>query len=154
MGAGGDMSAQSLHGIAPPRGRGVGRNRKLFADLLESQVAPDLQDHDLALLVGEKLERIGERGEARRLAMRVVPNLPRALASDFDVRVLIPGYRQVLEKHGPIPVVARLEGVGDVPDMLSRVAALKPGETAVILLQRNGQSMEVRVTPGTRPVRR
>ena len=46
------------------------------------------------------------------------------------------------------------QGVGDVPDMLSRVAALKPGETAVILLQRNGQSMEVRVTPGTRPVRR
>ena len=46
------------------------------------------------------------------------------------------------------------QGVGDVPDMLSRVAALKPGETAVILLQRHGQSMEVRVTPGTRPVRR
>jgi Do/DeqQ family serine protease len=46
------------------------------------------------------------------------------------------------------------QGVGDVPNMLSRVAALKPGETAVILLQRNGQSMEVRVTPGTRPVRR
>jgi serine protease DegQ len=46
------------------------------------------------------------------------------------------------------------QGVGDVPDMLSRVAALKPGETAVILLQRHGQAMEVRVTPGTRPVRR
>jgi Do/DeqQ family serine protease len=46
------------------------------------------------------------------------------------------------------------QGVGDVPDMLSRVAALKPGETAVILLQRHGQAMEVQVTPGTRPVRR
>ncbi len=41
--------------------------------------------------------------------------LPRALRRLCDVRVLIPGYRQVLEKHGPIPVVARLEGVGDVP---------------------------------------
>jgi Do/DeqQ family serine protease len=45
------------------------------------------------------------------------------------------------------------QGVGDVPDMLSRVAALKPGETAVILLQRHGEVKEVRVTPGTRPVR-
>jgi serine protease DegQ len=46
------------------------------------------------------------------------------------------------------------QGVGDVPDMLSRVAELKPGETAVIALQRHGQAMELRVTPGTRPVRR
>ena len=44
--------------------------------------------------------------------------------------------------------------VGDVPDMLSRVAALQPGEVATLLLQRNGKQMELRVTPGTRPVRR
>ena len=46
------------------------------------------------------------------------------------------------------------QGVGDVPEMLSRVAALKPGEAAVVLLQRNGKTLEMRVTPGTRPVRR
>ena len=46
------------------------------------------------------------------------------------------------------------QGVGDVPDMLSRVAALKPGEPAVISLLRSGQPLELRVTPGTRPVRR
>ena len=44
--------------------------------------------------------------------------------------------------------------VGDVPEMLSRVAALQPGEVATLLLQRNGKQMELRVTPGTRPVRR
>ncbi len=41
--------------------------------------------------------------------------LPRALRGLCDVRVLIPGYRQVLEKHGPIPVVGRLEGLGEIP---------------------------------------
>jgi Do/DeqQ family serine protease len=44
--------------------------------------------------------------------------------------------------------------VGDVPEMLSRVAALQPGEVATLLLQRNGKQIELRVTPGTRPVRR
>ncbi len=46
------------------------------------------------------------------------------------------------------------QGVDDVPDMLSRVAALTPGESAMVLLQRNGKEMQVRVTPGTRPTRR
>ena len=45
------------------------------------------------------------------------------------------------------------QAVADVPEMLSRVAALKPGETAPILLQRNGKSMAVNVTLGTRPSR-
>ena len=46
------------------------------------------------------------------------------------------------------------QGVADVPEMLSRVAALQPGEAATVLLQRNGKNIELRVTPGTRPVRR
>jgi starch synthase len=41
--------------------------------------------------------------------------LPRALRTLCDVRVLIPGYRQVLDKHGPIDVVGRLEGDGEIP---------------------------------------
>ena len=45
------------------------------------------------------------------------------------------------------------EVVSDVPEMLTRVAALKPGETASLSVQRNGKLMEIRVTPGTRPVR-
>jgi S1-C subfamily serine protease len=46
------------------------------------------------------------------------------------------------------------QGVSDVPEMLSRVAALQPGEAATVLLQRNGKNIELRVTPGTRPVGR
>jgi serine protease DegQ len=55
---------------------------------------------------------------------------------------------------GDLIVKVAGHGVGDVPEMLSRVAALKPGEDAVILLQRNGKTLDVHVTPGTRPVRR
>ncbi|MGU3538214.1 glycogen synthase GlgA [Methylobacterium sp. A54F] len=41
--------------------------------------------------------------------------LPRALRRHYDVRVLIPGYRQVREAHPDIPVVGRLEGFAGVP---------------------------------------
>ena len=45
------------------------------------------------------------------------------------------------------------EVVSDVPEMLTRVAALKPGEPASLAVQRNGKLMEIRVRPGTRPIR-
>jgi S1-C subfamily serine protease len=45
------------------------------------------------------------------------------------------------------------QGVADVPEMLSGVAALKPGEAANLLVLRNGKTLELRVTPGTRPSR-
>src|SRR5262245_9281689 len=38
----------------------------------------------------------------------VSATLPRALKSRCDVRVLIPGYRQVLQSCGSLPVVGRL----------------------------------------------
>ena len=41
--------------------------------------------------------------------------LPRALRRHYDVRVLIPGYRQVIDAYPSIPVVARLEGFAGVP---------------------------------------
>ncbi|MDR7037099.1 MULTISPECIES: glycogen synthase GlgA [Methylobacterium] len=41
--------------------------------------------------------------------------LPRALRNNFDVRVLIPGYRQVVDAFTEIPVVARLEAQAAVP---------------------------------------
>ena len=43
--------------------------------------------------------------------------------------------------------------VADVPEMLTRVAALKPGDAASLSVQRNGKLIEIQVTPGTRPVR-
>jgi starch synthase len=70
--------------------------------------------------------------------------LPRALRRLCDVRVLIPGYRQVLEKHGPIPVVAHLEGYADVPAcQLGRVNT-PDGLTVYVLL-----SPELYDRPGT-----
>jgi serine protease DegQ len=45
------------------------------------------------------------------------------------------------------------EGVSDVPEMLTRVAALKPGETANLSVLRNGKTLELRVTPGVRPTK-
>ncbi|MCJ2091294.1 glycogen synthase GlgA [Methylobacterium sp. J-072] len=41
--------------------------------------------------------------------------LPRALVPYYDIRVLIPGYRQVRAAFPEIPVVARLEGFAGVP---------------------------------------
>ncbi|GEO98683.1 glycogen synthase 1 [Methylobacterium haplocladii] len=41
--------------------------------------------------------------------------LPRALRRHHDVRVLIPGYRQVVESCGDIALVAHLPGFADVP---------------------------------------
>jgi starch synthase len=45
----------------------------------------------------------------------VSATLPRALRSRCDVRVLIPGYRQVLQSCASLPLVGRLEGLADVP---------------------------------------
>ena len=41
--------------------------------------------------------------------------LPRALRSAIDVRVLIPGYRQVLDRNDAIEPVAHLPGRGEIP---------------------------------------
>jgi starch synthase len=45
----------------------------------------------------------------------VSATLPRALKNRCDVRVLIPGYRQVLQSCGSLPVVGRLNGLANAP---------------------------------------
>ncbi|KMO12770.1 glycogen synthase GlgA [Methylobacterium indicum] len=45
----------------------------------------------------------------------VAASLPRALRQHYDVRILIPGYRQVVERHPEIPVVAHLPGNAEMP---------------------------------------
>lgn len=45
----------------------------------------------------------------------VAGSLPRALRKHYDVRVLIPGYRQVVEQFDHIPVVAQLPAQAGVP---------------------------------------
>jgi starch synthase len=52
----------------------------------------------------------------------------------YDVRVLIPGYRQVLQAAGPVPVVARLPGAFGIPACdLGRVVT-KDGLQIYVLL--------------------
>jgi Do/DeqQ family serine protease len=46
------------------------------------------------------------------------------------------------------------QNVTDVPEMLSRVAALMPGEAVTVSVWRNGKSLALNVTPGIRPERR
>lgn len=41
--------------------------------------------------------------------------LPRTLRQQYDVRILIPGYRQVIEPHGRVPVVGRLPAAFGLP---------------------------------------
>lgn len=45
----------------------------------------------------------------------VAASLPRALRQHYDVRILIPGYRQVVERHPEIAVVAHLPGDAEMP---------------------------------------
>ena len=45
----------------------------------------------------------------------VSASLPRALRRSCDIRVLLPGYRQVLEHAGPLALVAHLPPVGEIP---------------------------------------
>src|SRR3712207_6438500 len=41
--------------------------------------------------------------------------LPRTLRQEYDVRVLVPGYRQILDNKDQISVVARMRGVRGMP---------------------------------------
>jgi len=45
----------------------------------------------------------------------VAASLPRAIRRHYDIRILIPGYRQVVERYDHIPVVAQLPGHAGIP---------------------------------------
>jgi starch synthase len=60
--------------------------------------------------------------------------LPRALRRHYDVRVLIPGYRQVLAAVGEVPVVGRLPAAFGLPACdLGRISS-RDGLTVYVLL--------------------
>ncbi|GJE58225.1 glycogen synthase GlgA [Methylobacterium trifolii] len=60
--------------------------------------------------------------------------LPRALRRHYDVRVLIPGYRQVLAALTDITVVGRLEGFAHVPPCDLGLAETADGLRVYVLL--------------------
>lgn len=60
--------------------------------------------------------------------------LPRALRAMTDVRILIPGYRQVLERIGPVDVVASLPGHGEIPSCALGRGATRDGIPVYVVL--------------------
>ena len=108
------------------------------------------------------LEGLVKDGQVTRGWIGVEPNeLSNELAETFGVKarqgVIITGVLQ----NGPaaqagirpgdvITSVAGLD-VGNVSELLSRVAGLKPGQASKFSLQRQNEKMELDVTPGVRP---
>lgn len=60
--------------------------------------------------------------------------LPRALRGACDVRVLIPGYRQVLAAHAGVEKIASLPGAGDIPPCAIGRATLPDGLVVYIVI--------------------
>lgn len=60
--------------------------------------------------------------------------LPRALKHHYDVRILIPGYRQVLSQIGPIEEIARLSASFGIPSCGLGRGSTKDGLTVYVLL--------------------
>ncbi|MFN3891765.1 MAG: glycogen synthase GlgA [Beijerinckiaceae bacterium] len=58
--------------------------------------------------------------------------LPRALAADFDVRVLIPGYSQVLARHNSLTVVGELDATANMP--ACRIARALTGDGLIVYI--------------------
>jgi len=108
------------------------------------------------------LESIVRDGVVRRGWIGVEPaDLSPELTETFGVKarrgVLITGVlqngpaAQAGIRPGDVIVSVAGNGIGNVQELLSSVAALKPGEPAGFQVQRRDQSMDVRVTPGLRP---
>jgi Do/DeqQ family serine protease len=112
------------------------------------------------------LESIVREGQVTRGWIGVEPNeLSPELAETFGIRtnkgeisgVIITGVLQ----NGPAAnagirpgdVIVQVAGhsVRNVPELLSRVAALKPGEAAPFEILRQEQKLQINVSPGVRP---
>jgi Do/DeqQ family serine protease len=108
------------------------------------------------------LESIVKDGQVTRGWIGVEPNdLTPELAETFGIKssdgVIITGVLQsgpaALAGIRPGDVVTRVAGraVHNVSELLSGVAALKPGSPAKINLQRQDKQLEITITPGVRP---
>jgi Do/DeqQ family serine protease len=108
------------------------------------------------------LDGIVKDGQVTRGWIGVEPNdLSPELAETFDVKakegVIITGVLQngPAAKAGlrPGDVIVRIgdKPVADVTQLLSRVAALKPGTATRFVIERKGETKELDVSPGVRP---
>jgi starch synthase len=60
--------------------------------------------------------------------------LPKALASHYDIRILIPGYPQVINSGNPMKVVGRLHAYADLPECSIAHMTLADGQILYVLL--------------------
>jgi serine protease DegQ len=108
------------------------------------------------------LEGIVKEGVVRRGWIGVEPaDLSPELMETFGVKVrkgvLITGVlqngpaAQAGIRPGDVIMSVAGNGIANVSELLSSVAALKPGEATQFKVQRRDQSMELNVTPGLRP---
>ena len=108
------------------------------------------------------LDGIVKDGQVTRGWIGVEPNeLSPELAETFGVKatrgVIITGVLQdgpaALAGMRPGDVIVRVQGkdVGNVSELLTAVAGLKPGTAATFNLQRGERMVELEITPGVRP---
>jgi Do/DeqQ family serine protease len=108
------------------------------------------------------LEGIVKDGQVKRGWIGVEPNdLSPELAETFDIKaqsgVIITGVlqngpaAQAGIKPGDVIVRVGTKSVANVSELLSSVAALKPGTTAKFDVLRRNEEIELSVTPGLRP---
>ena len=111
------------------------------------------------------LDGIVKDGQVTRGWIGVEPSeLSPELAETFGVKategVIVTGVLQdgpgAVAGIRPGDVIVRVAGasINSVPNLLSTVAALKPGQAATFEVQRAGQMVELNVTPGLRPMAR
>ena len=111
------------------------------------------------------LDSIVKDGQVTRGWIGVEPSeLSPELAETFGVKategVIVTGVLQdgpgALGGMRPGDVILRVAGtsINSVPNLLSTVAALKPGEPATFEVQRANQMVELSITPGLRPTAR
>ena len=108
------------------------------------------------------LDGIVKDGQVTRGWIGVEPNeLSPELAETFGVKatrgVIITGVLQdgpaALAGMRPGDVIVRVQGkdVGNVSELLTAVAGLKPGTAATFNLQRGERMVELEINPGVRP---
>jgi serine protease DegQ len=108
------------------------------------------------------LDGIVKDGQVTRGWIGVEPNdLSPELAQTFDIKtdsgVIVTGVLQngpaALAGLRPGDVIVRIgdKSIGDVTQLLSAVASLKPGTAAVFGISRKGQAQDLNVVPGVRP---
>jgi serine protease DegQ len=108
------------------------------------------------------LDGIVKDGQVTRGWIGVEPNdLSPELAQTFDIKtdsgVIVTGVLQngpaALAGLRPGDVIVRIgdKSIGDVTQLLSAVASLKPGNAAVFGISRKGQAQDLNVIPGVRP---